>query len=566
MKRNKRLLILFLLIAFTGNIFAQFGPIGYDFKDPYVEFNNLRFAVRLSTEGNIYCPDKESLVVNNLSSGEIILSCNLLSSAGGQLNSPGNIELKITQLSSSRLSVSAKANHPTEKCKTILVLIKGIEVESFVSEYPQAKGVNEFKDKKNIKVSYPSRAATMPLVFITTPKEEWFVLSKDKELRRKGFACSYDHLSNEPIILLSHDEDTRKLSNSIESPDWIIGSGQTRLNVVKERCKDLEQNFNIIPYKNKSDTKWIDELKLVTFFHGVHWTGHMFNTYEQMGDQLEWICKTMDGKNVLAFLPAWDGRYYCTYPEHQPDERMGGADGLKLFVDKAHKLGVKVVLMLGGPNLANFKFLKEHDMMDAALKGTDGYPHVQNWLDWNIDLSIETMGLIMNFGHPKYRQYMIEKTAELFDTYDVDGVFLDGTLRWDNSPDYSPYEGLIQYTKEIRERYPAKMLMGEDGYDAIYGLFDMFHTSGGPLGLENYMLKYTRQFYYLSYPAENGSSGIHEIGWSLNSPTINNAKPEYTIPSISLFNGIIETYGDTIRAKLQKYKKWQLKDCPIMNE
>ena len=108
--------------------------------------------------------------------------------------------------------------------------------------------------------------------------------------------------------------------------------------------------------------------------------------------------------------------------------------------------------------------------------------------------------------------------------------------------------------------------MGEDGYDAIYGLFDMFHTSGGPLGLENYMLRYTRQFYYLSYPAENGSAGIHEIGWSLNSPTINSAKPEYTIPSISLFDGIIEIYGDTIRKKLKDYKKWQLKECPILNE
>ena len=378
MKRNKLLLILSLLIASAGNIVAQFGPIGYDFKDPYVEFNNLRFAVRLSTENNIYCPDQSSLLIKKTSSDELILSCDILSSAGGQLRSPGKIELRIINLGNSRLSVSTKASHPTEICKTILVLIKGIDVKSFVSEYPQAKGINEFKNKANIMVSYPSRSATMPLVFITTPKEEWFVLSKDKELRRKGFACSYDYLSNEPVIILSHDEDARKLSNSIESTEWIIGSGQTRLSIVKERCKDLEQNFNLIPYSKKGDTKWIDDLKLVTFFHGIHWTGHMFNTYRQMGDQLEWICKTIDGKNVLAFLPAWDGRYYCTYPEHNADERMGGSEGLKLFVERAHKLGVKVVLMLGGPNLANFEFLTEHNMMDAALKGTDGFPQVQN--------------------------------------------------------------------------------------------------------------------------------------------------------------------------------------------
>jgi hypothetical protein len=300
------------------------------------------------------------------------------------------------------------------------------------------------------------------------------------------------------------------------------------------------------------------------FFQGIHFTGHMFNTFEQMGAQLEWVCESIDGKHVLAFLPAWDGRYYNTYPEHQPDARMGGAEGLKKFVDKAHSLGVKVVLMLGGPNLATFEFLEAQDMKDAALKAPNGYPQLQDWLDWNIDLSIETMGLIMNFGHPAYRDYMIEKTAELFDTYHVDGVFLDGTLRWENSPDYSSYEGLTEYNSALRERYPSKMLMGEDGYDVVYGLFDLFHTSGGPLGLENFMLRYTRQFYYLSYPAENGSAGIHEIGWSKESPTVTSADPAYTIPTISLFDGIIEAHTEVLRKKLEKYKNWQLKKSPIM--
>ena len=107
--------------------------------------------------------------------------------------------------------------------------------------------------------------------------------------------------------------------------------------------------------------------------------------------------------------------------------------------------------------------------------------------------------------------------------------------------------------------------MGEDGYDVVYGLFDMFHTSGGPLGLENFLLRYTRQFYYLSYPAENGSSGVHEIGWSSDSPTITSANPEYTIPSLSLMNGDIDKYGDSIRAKIEQHKSWELKQCPIMD-
>ena len=566
--RNKKLIFLFFIFFFSLGLHSQFGTIGYDFKDPYVDFWGLKFAVRLSTENNIYCPNPKQIDIEEISKDEIILRSNSLSAAGGQLISEGIIELKIFKEENHRIKISAQGSHNSELVKSILILIKGIDVTSMISEQPQAKGVQEFKNKKEISVSYPSRAATMPLVFFTTPTDEWYVLSKDREIRRKGFACFHDHLSNEPLVLISHDADMRKISMNIKSPEWVLGKNQKRIDIVKERCIDLEKYFALIPWnlKQKANTEWIDNLKVVTFLHGVHWTGHIFNTYDQMGEQLEWMTNTISGEQILAFLPAWDGRYYVNYPEHQPDIRMGGSERLKKFVKRAHKLGVKVVLMFGGPNLSTFDFLKKNRMMEAGLKTPSGQSKLQNWLDWNTDLQIETMGLIMNFGHPKYQDYMISKTSELFDNYDIDGVFLDGTLRWENSPDFSAYEGLVEYTKEIRKRYPEKLVMGEDGYDAIYGLFDLFHTSGGPLGLENYLLRFTRQFYYLSYPAENGSAGVHEIGWSNNSQTINSADPKYTIPSISLFYGDKEKYNNQIRAKLENYKKWELKPVPLMKK
>ena len=563
---KNKLVISFFLFSF--GLYAQFGTIGYDFKDPYIDFQGLKFAIRLSTDNNIYCPNPGQMNVKKLSENEVVLHSNSLSSAGGQLISGGSIELKLSLTADNRISISAKGSHPSEISKTILVIIKGIKVESMVSEQPQAKGVQVFKDKKGIRVSYPSRAATMPLVFFTTSNREWHVISKDRKIRKKGFACLYDHLTNEPVILLSHDADMRKISTDIKAPQWVLGNDRPRIEVVKERCVDLEEYFSLTPFnkKHKVHKDWIDNLKVVTFLHGTHWTGYIYNTYDQMGDQLEWISQMLDGKQILVFLPAWDGRYYVNYPEHEPESRMGGSDGLKRLVKKAHRLGMKIVLMLGGPNLSTFEFLKKNDMMGAGLKTPSGHEELQNWLDWNTDLKIETMGLIMNFGHPKYLDYMIYKTSELFDIYGIDGVFLDGTLRWQNSPDYSPYEGLVKYTKEIRKKYPQKLIMGEDGYDAVYGLFDLFHTSGGPLGLENYLLRYTRQFYYLAYPSENGSAGIHEIGWSNDSHTINNADPKYTIPSISLFYGDKEKYEFQIREKFKSYKNWELKWTPIMEK
>jgi hypothetical protein len=565
---KNKLVISFFLFIFSFGLYAQFGTIGYDFKDPYIDFQGLKFTIRLSTDNNIYCPNPGQMNIKKLSENEVVLHSNSLSSAGGQLISGGSIELKLSLTADNRISISAKGSHPSEISKTILVIIKGIKVESMVSEQSQAKGVQVFKDKKGIRVSYPSRAATMPLVFFTTSNREWHVISKDRKIRKKGFACLYDHLTNEPVILLSHDADIRKISTNIKAPQWVLGNDRPRIEVVKERCVDLEEYFSLIPFnkKHKVHKNWIDNLKVVTFLHGTHWTGYIYNTYDQMGEQLEWISQMLDGKQILVFLPAWDGRYYVNYPEHEPERRMGGSDGLKRLVKKAHRLGMKIVLMLGGPNLSTFEFLKKNDMMGAGLKTPSGHEELQNWLDWNTDLKIETLGLIMNFGHPKYLDYMISKTSELFDIYGIDGVFLDGTLRWQNSPDYSPYEGLVKYTKEIRKKYPQKLIMGEDGYDAVYGLFDLFHTSGGPLGLENYLLRYTRQFYYLAYPSENGSAGIHEIGWSNDSHTINNADPKYTIPSISLFYGDKEKYEFQIREKFKNYKNWELKWTPIMEK
>ena len=566
MKNN--LILSFFLSVFYFGIHAQFGTIGYDFKDSYVDFGGLKFAIRLSTDKNLYCPNPDDIKIQKLSKNEVILSSGSLSYAGGQLISEGFIELKLSLSVENRISISARAKHPSELGKTILVLVKGVDVVSMVSEQPQANGVKEFKDKKEVRVSYPSRSATMPLVFFTTSNEEWYALSKDRKIRKKGFACSFDHLNNEPVILLSHDADMRDISTMIKAPRWVLGKDRQRVDIVKERCVDLEKYFGIIPYrmKKKVHTEWIDNLKVITFLHGMHWTGYVFNTFDQMGEQLEWISQIVNGNQILAFLPAWDGRYYVNYPEHEPDSRMGGSEGLKRLIKKAHRLGVKVVLMFGGPNLSNFEFLKKNDMMGAGLKTPSGHDELQNWLDWNTDLQIETMGLIMNFGHPKYLNYMISKTTEIFDKYSIDGVFLDGTLRWQNSPDYSAYEGLVKYTSEIRKRYPNKLIMGEDGYDAIYGLFDLFHTSGGPLGLEKYLLRYTRQFYYLAYPSENGSAGVHEIGWSNDSHTINNADPKYTIPSISLLHGDKEKYELQIREKLKSYKNWELEWTPLMDK
>ena len=91
--KNKLAISFFL---FSIGLYAQFGTIGYDFKDPYIDFQGLKFAIRLSTDNNIYCPNLGQMNIKKISENEVVLYSNSLSSAGGQLISGGSIELKLS--------------------------------------------------------------------------------------------------------------------------------------------------------------------------------------------------------------------------------------------------------------------------------------------------------------------------------------------------------------------------------------------------------------------------------------------------------------------------------------
>ena len=47
---NKKIFFSSIVFLFSLVSYPQFGTIGYDFKDPYIGFEGLQFAVRLSTE------------------------------------------------------------------------------------------------------------------------------------------------------------------------------------------------------------------------------------------------------------------------------------------------------------------------------------------------------------------------------------------------------------------------------------------------------------------------------------------------------------------------------------
>src|SRR5581483_5142294 len=479
----------------------------------------------------------------------------------------GSLSVEITRVSGGRFIVNARGSHATEICKSILVLVRGLDLtEITFNPRETATPVDTAWGKGWMEAHrYPFRGAAMPLIFLKNRTgQEWFALSKDNQVRAKYFASFFDYLSNQPILALSHEADARTRNQTIELPAWHIGIAPDRTSIVLERCHDLEQNFGLVPYSRRTDVpKWLDDIQLVANLHGEHWTGHVFNTFDQMSEILHWIAERIEGKHVMAFLPAWDGRYYYNYPLYEPSPRLGGSEGLKRLVEQAHHLGIKVVPMFGA-NGANTEYAKRLGLLDAVLYTSYGKEKYLDWVDWDYDLIREENGLLLNLGHPAFRAHMLERTSRLVDEFGVDGIFLDIAYYWENDPQYSPYEGTVEYVNEMRRRYPHLLLFGENSYDALWGLFPLWAEDQGPTGFEAALYRYARQTYYLAHPSPgSGSGGVHEGAWHYQGWKWNSA--EMTIPALSVVSDTITTHARATEAEIEKAKHWHFHAPPIAN-
>lgn len=537
--------------------------IGYDFGDTFIRCDELEFAVRLATTENIYAPDPAHTNTETTTEG-VNLSAQNLIWAGGQEHAAGTINVQVRRLGE-RYIVQAQGTHALERVKSIVLLVRGIDVETIVFT-PNARASREETawGKGWIKARrYPFLGAMMPLVFIEDADgREWFALSKDTQVRAKYFASYSDSLSQKQILALSHEADARTRTHSIEMPEWHIGRVRERAAIVLERCHDLEQHFGLVPYGQRTDVPaWLDDIQLVAYLHGMHWTGHVFLTFEQMGEALTWLANRIDGKHILAFLPAWDGRYYYDYPLYEPSARLGGVEGLKKLVEHAHHLGIRVVPMLGA-NGGNLDYLERLGLTDAIMQDGWGRQHFLDWVDWDYDLAPEKNGALLNLGHPGYRAYLLERASRLVNEFDVDGIFLDITFAWENDPRYSPYEGTRAWADEMRRRHPDLLLFAENGYDALWGIFPLWAEDQGPVGHEAALHRYGRQTYYLAHPSPgSGSGGVHEGAWHYQGWKWNVS--EMTIPALSIVNDTFTTHAAETEQVVARTREWQFRPPPI---
>jgi len=285
----------------------------------------------------------------------------------------------------------------------------------------------------------------------------------------------------------------------------------------------------------------------------MHWTGYIFNDFARMLEILQWVGTQIPAQNVLAFICAWDGRYYWNYPLYKADERLGGEEGFRKLIEQGQGLGFRMMPMFGA-NAANAKLPTFSRLTDAATSQIDGDAYNLNWVDWDRDGHQEGNLAYMNLGVDSWREWLTGRIAEVIDRYHVDAYFLDIVGGWTNNPKADMHEGTRRLVEDLRSKYPQVLAAGEMHYDALLSFMPFYHVlaqSAYPQALN----KYARAFQHLSHPAPGrGSTGVHEYGFrSFDDKTLE--LNETQIPTLTVVDDTFDGYRNLMVEVIRRAKE-----------
>jgi hypothetical protein len=533
-----------------GRAFQKFS---FDFPEPSVEFAGLRFGFLVFTRENAYALDASAMTAEG-SADALSLTATRLLWAGGQERAAGRISVRLRRDGDATLcDVTAEMDQPI---KAVTTVVRGV---------PRGKlsaGGGEPFDPHDDEVlwGYPFGGGDLfggntawglgtPLVVVHHSDEEWLGLSSlDDRVRTKRFYFQPGEQGYR--VELVHEVEGWLDRPSVQVPTWRLGRATSLEAAVAPHYAHLERAYHFPRWKTRTDVPdWLRRIELVVTLHGMHFTGYIFNDYARMLEILRWIATQIPADRVLAFISAWDGRYYWDYPIYQAAPRMGGEAAFRRLVQEGQRLGFRIMPMFGA-NAANRTHANFAKFAEAATARIDGDPFNLNWVDWDSDRHQEGFGAYMNLGVESWRRWLTGRIADVIDRYGVDAYFLDIIGGWVNNTKADMHEGARALVSELRTRYPRVLACGEFLYDALLEFIPLYHVYS-PHGVP-----YARFFSHLSHPAPGrGSSGVHESGFNHWDPaTLSLSKREGLIPTLNVVDDTFTKYRDQMAAVIAQAK------------
>jgi hypothetical protein len=534
-----------------GRSFMKFS---FDFPEPSVLFEGLRFSFRVYAFENTYAMDRDLITLSDTYDG-IEMRCNGFVWAGGQEKAKGNLHASLRRLDAYiEWDVSVEMDQPIKS------------VGAIVRDVPRGKlaaGAGSFTDTRDdeILLGYPfsggalniARGMDSPLAIIQSGDHEFFFLStRDTKVRANRFYFQPGEKGYR--VELIYEAGGWEKSGKFKSPMWRAGRVQSADDAYRNHFGHVEKTFQIPDWDTRADVPaWCRKVQLALSVHGAHWTGYVFNDYAKTLKILQWVATQIPPENVLVFLAAWDGRYYWNYPLYKADPRMGGEAGLENLISQGQKLGFHFMPMFG-MNSANRRLPIWPQIADAAVEAIDGDAFNLNWVDWDNDRHNEGWDAYMNLGVDSWRKWLGGRISDVITRYHADAYFLDIAGGWENNTKADMHEGARRLVADLRQKHPHVMPCGEMSYDALVSFIPVYQV-GGPAGYPQAFSKYSRSFQHLSHPAPGrGSSGVHESGFSRFDPQ-SLSLSQTQIPTITVVDDTFDKYRDVMAEIIVRAKQ-----------
>ena len=535
-----------------GNGFQKFS---FDFPEPSVEFEGLKFGFRVFTRENTYGLDQAQMRVERSPDG-IVITCSGFEWAGGQQRAAGQLTARVRRIEGGvEWDITASMDQPI---KTLTTVLRGI---------PRGKigvggGTPQDNHDDEILIGYPFSGGDLfggntawgmatPLVIIQSGDAEFVAISSlDDKVRTKRFYLQPgEHGYRVEAI---HEVEGWLNLNHVQIPAWRVKRTATLEAAAQAHYDHLERAYHIPRWEQRDDVPdWLRRTALVLQLHGMHYTGFVYNDFAQMLEILRTVAGEMPAERVLAFLPAWDGRYYWDYPNYTVSERLGGEAGLRRLVQEGQRMGFRFMPMFGA-NAANRHQPSWRRIADAATSRTDGDRFDINWVDWDNDRHQDGWLSYMNLGVDSWRTWLEARIADSIDRFGMDAYFLDISAGWVNNPQADMHEGMRSLVADLRRRYPHVLACGEFHYDALLSFIPLYHVHSPRA------VPFARFFSHLSHPAPGrGSSGVHESGFGRFDPeTLALAHRDGLIPTLSVVEDTFTTNREQALAVIRKAREW----------
>lgn len=154
------------------------------------------------------------------------------------------------------------------------------------------------------------------------------------------------------------------------------------------------------------------------------------------------------------------GSPYAVRDFRAVNPELGTLDDLKAFVDRAHALGLRVIIDWVGNHTAwDNVLMTQHP--DWYAKGPDGKPQPTPWFNWDDIIDLD-------YGKPELRRYMTEAMKYWVQEAGIDGYRVDAA-------GLVPQDFWDHASRELRAIKPVFMLaewesrdMHRDAFDASY--------------------------------------------------------------------------------------------------